>query len=290
MFKICKYQLKQGLLSTRTYIALLIGITIEIVNIMPLLEFSKVLGEPLNIFDAFLYFNCNGFNAAIVFLGLIILVSDIPFTAHTENYILLRTTKKKWVLGKIMYLLVMCIFYYIVLFLVGWLFTSDNIYIGNFWSQPIYQLSKDQNFMFQTEYNVNFQYNYLLTSFTPVIATVLSATLSICYGFIMSLFIFLMNLLFPRILGYFYSMLLHILNYMLIFIFTTHNFVKYSILGNNILIYHNFEGNKIGKYALTISQSYLLNIVIVIILIFFIIKSTYKYDFKTVVGVKNEYS
>ena len=118
-----------------------------------------------------------------------------------------------------------------------------------------------------------------------LIATVLSATLSICYGFIMSLFIFLMNLLFPRILGYFYSMLLHIVNYMLIFIFTSNKFVKYSLLGNNMLTYHNFEGNNIGKYALSISQSYLLNIVVVTILIFLIIKATYRYDFKTVVGV-----
>lgn len=290
MFKICKYQLKQGLISTKTYIALIIGIAIVIVNIMPLLKFSEVLNEPLNIVDGFLYFNCNGLNAAIAFLGLVILVSDIPFTASTENYLLLRTTKKKWILGKILYLLLMCIFYYVIIFLVSSLFISKNTYIGDYWSQPIYQLSNDKELILKTNYDVYFQYKYILTTYTPTIATIISANLSICYGFIMSLFIFLMNLLFPRILGYVYSMILHIINYMFVFIFTTGKFVKYSLLGNNLLTYHKFEGFSRGQNALSISQSYLINIVVIAILIYFIVKATYKYDFKTVVGVKNEYS
>ena len=281
MFEICKYQLRQGFFSIRTYIALLIGIVIEIVCIMPLGEFSKIINAPLNIYDAFLYFNLNSVNAVVVFLALVVLISDIPFTSHNENYVLLRTTKKKWVMGKILYLFIMCTFFYIVLFFVGTLFTADNFSCSNDWSKPLTTLSQDTNGTLQTEYNVYFPYKYLITKYSPFETTVLSITLSIFYGFVMSLFIFLMNLLFPRVLGYAYSMILHLINYTLIFVFTSHKFIKYSLLGNNLLAYHKIDGNVIGKFALTLKQSYVLDFVIILILVFLIMKSMRKYEFKT---------
>lgn len=286
MFNICKYQLKQSLRSPRTYIALLIGVIIVIIDIIPFIEFSKSIGETLNIFDAFIYYNSNRFNVAITFFGLLILISDIPFTTQNETYIILRTSRIKWVLGKMLYLLVMCAFYYLVLLIVSIVFSTGLFNIGNEWGEPLYALAKDENLIYSEQYDVYFGYNYILAELTPVSATLISIGLDISYGFIMSLFTFLMNLLFPIILGYIFSMLMHILNYILVFVFTTFNFIKYSILGNNLLIYHNFNTYEKGHFFLTLNQSYLLNIAIIMILAFLIVIASKKYDFKTVVNSK----
>lgn len=57
MFKICAHQFRQAFFSPRLYLALILGCTIQIISVFPLLDFSKAMGEPLGIFEAFIYFS-----------------------------------------------------------------------------------------------------------------------------------------------------------------------------------------------------------------------------------------
>ena len=50
MFKICAHQFRQAFFSPRLYLALILGCTIQIISVFPLLDFSKAMGEPLGIF------------------------------------------------------------------------------------------------------------------------------------------------------------------------------------------------------------------------------------------------
>lgn len=83
MFKICKHQFRQAFLSPRIYLAILLGCSIQIISAFPLLEYSSAMGKPLGILEAFIYFNCDIYTAACVFLGIVLLVADIPFS--TQN-------------------------------------------------------------------------------------------------------------------------------------------------------------------------------------------------------------
>lgn len=85
MFKICAHQFRQAFLSPRLYLALILGCTIQIISAFPLLDFSKAMGEPLGIFEAFIYFNTDTYTATCAFLGVVLMVSDIPFPARTKH-------------------------------------------------------------------------------------------------------------------------------------------------------------------------------------------------------------
>ena len=105
MFKICAHQFRQAFFSPRLYLALILGCTIQIISVFPLLDFSKAMGEPLGIFEAFIYFNTDTYTATCAFLGAVLMVSDIPFSSQNETYTLLRVSRKTWVAGKVLYLL-----------------------------------------------------------------------------------------------------------------------------------------------------------------------------------------
>ena len=82
MFNVCKHQFLSALVSPRFYIALLVGIVVHSLNILPLLELSKAIDKPVGITEGFLLFNNDIFSLAAASLGIIILISDIKYLPH----------------------------------------------------------------------------------------------------------------------------------------------------------------------------------------------------------------
>lgn len=286
MFKICLYQFRQSFSSPRFYIALLIGSVMQIVSSIPLLDFAKMQNQPLCIFEGFIYFNCETYIASAAFLGIILLVSDIPFSSQNETYTLMRVSRTKWVWGKIIYLFFSCVLYYAVVFLVGAVFISENAYIGNLWSSPIYYLAKNSGSNLAGNYNVFFPYNYILLGLTPVSAMIISLFLSVSYAFLMSLIIFWLNLKISRPLSYGLAMLIHIIGYLLAALFSSLFYMKFSLLGNSLLMYHDIGGYYKGKLFTTIPESFSLFFVLSIIVSFLILRAVRDYDFRITVGTK----
>ncbi len=281
MFKICKHQLKIAFSSPRIYIALFFGSVMQIVSEMPLLEFSKSIGKPLCILEGFIYLNSDTYIVAAAFLGIVIMVSDIPFSSENETYTLLRVSRKKWVGGKILYLFSVCSIYYIWILIVGMIFIRENAYIANFWSEPIYYLTK------QIEYGdipVYFPYSHILL-LSPLKAMLASFFLSVGYGFIMSLFLFLFNIKLSRSFGYLGAMVIHVIGYVLTVLFLTLDVVKYSLFGNSLLMYHVI-GNQYEELFMTLSESFLIYIVSAVIVSLLIFKAVKKYDFRITVGTR----
>ena len=241
MLRICAHQMKQALLSPRFYVALLIGAVVQMVTTVPLFDFAQSIGEPLHIVDAFLYYNGDVFSVAAASLGIILLVSDAPFTAQSEIYSLLRVSRYRWVVGKILYILSMCIAYYAVMFLVSVLYTAGNTFFENIWSQPLYMLARDDTGVFLVQYGVTFYYSYLLSEFSPYTAFFVSFFLSIGYAFVLSLLVFLLNLKLPNALAFLTATMFHVVNYCMLNIISTKIVQKYSLLVNSSLAYHEYQ-------------------------------------------------
>lgn len=285
MFKICAHQFKLTLSSPRTYIALFLGCVIQIISAIPLLEFSTALGRPLCIFDSFIYFNCDIFTAAAAFLGIVLLVSDIPFSSENETYTLLRVSRRQWVLGKALYLLCACAAYYLIVMAVGMLYIAENAYVGNFWSEPLYFLVKNPNSQIATDYSMYFPYSHVLL-LTPLWAAAASFGLSVAYSFVMSLFIFWFNLKLPRVIGYVFAIMIHVIGYLLTAVFLSLFYVKFSLFGNSLLMYHEIGGYENSKLFTSLPQSFLIYCICGVVLLYLVTRAIRKFDFKITVGTK----
>ncbi|MCM1468811.1 MAG: hypothetical protein NC086_11735 [Alistipes sp.] len=279
MFKIFRHQLRTAFASPRFYISLFMGCAIQIVGIMPLFEYSRGIGRPLSILEGFVYFCCERYTVSAVFLSIVFLVSDIPFSSENETYTLLRVSRWKWLTGKILYLLAACSLYYLVILLAGVIFLSGNAYVGNFWSEPFYYLACGMDI---GEYSAYFPYPHILL-LSPLQAVLIGIALNIAYGFTMSLFLFFCNLKLPKTLGYAVTTLLHAVFYMILSVFQSNYYARYSLLGNSLLMYHNVHG-KYRELLPSFAQSFLVFAVVIILLMILIFKEIQRYDFRITVG------
>lgn len=281
MFKICGHQLRMTWGSLRFYIALFMGCAVHIVGIMPLIEYAEGVGRPLGMLEGFIYFCCERYTTSAVFLGIVFLVSDIPFSSENETYTLLRVSRKKWLAGKVLYLFSACILFYLAVFLAGTAFLSGNAYAGNFWSEPFYYLARERN---TGNYSAYFPYPHILM-LSPLGAALIGFALDVAYGFVMSLFLFFCNLKLPKNLGYASTMLLHAAFYMILSVFQSQYYTRYSLLGNSMLMYHSVNG-EYGELLPSFFQSFMVFGGVAVILILFIFKSIRRYDFRITVGAK----
>lgn len=285
MFKVCKHQFMVAIISPRFYIALLVGIVVHSLNIMPYLELSNTIYEPVGFTEGFLLFNNDIFSLAAASIGIIILVSDIPFTSQNETYTLLRISRLEWISGKILYLLCACTVYYTVTFLSGVLLLLGNVRFSNEWSTPMQLLANDTSGTLGSKFGISFP-GYILHTYTPFQAFSISIVCSISYAFILSLITFWLNLKFKAPLAYFLSVMFHVVNYFMTKIFPTSAFWKYSIFANSSLRYHRFDVYSKSHNLLTISQACLVFFIFEIVLFLFIHRAVRKYDFKVTVGTK----
>lgn len=283
MFKICIHQLKCTLFSPRLYLSLLLGCVVQAISAFPLLEFSKTLGKPLGALEAFIYFNTDEYAAACIFLGAILMVSDIPFSAQNETYTLLRTSRRQWVFGKILYLLAISIVYYLVMLLFSILYISENAFIANTWSEIFPILVRVQAPELAGKYDVYFPYEHIM-ALSPVVACLAGYLLSVCYAFVMSLIIFLLNLRISKVLSYLAGIMIHVLGY-LISIGMLGNYVhRFSLLSHSLLMFHNIGGSQSEVLFPTLIQSFVVYAVIAVITAFLILRAIRNYDFRITVG------
>ena len=286
MFRICFHQLKHAFISPKFYTALLIGIVVQLVTTVPLFEYATVIGEPLCIVDGFLLYNSDFFSIAASSLGTVLLVSDIPFTSQDETYTLIRSSRKKWIYGKALYLLCICAIYYLVMFLSSVIYISGNAYFKNIWSQPLYMLTQDNSGAYLSEFGIYYRYPFLLSAYTPFQAFSIGIIASVIYAFVLSLIIFWINLKVSTSLGYFIAMMYHFLNYFMVTIFPTAVMQKFSLLAYASLNYHRYEFLESSYHLLSVPQVFVVFIAVSISLFLLISRAVKKYDFKVTVETR----
>lgn len=285
MLKICLHQLRIAVKSPRLYLTILIGCVMQIVSVTPLLNYACAIDKPLCIFESFIYLNCDTYISTAIFLAVVILVSDIPFSSNNEIFSLIRISRKRWLFGKCLYILVICIIYYGVISICGALYVLGNAYVENTWSLPIQMLSIDTNGVQYTLYKAYFPYAHVLC-LQPVFAFFICFLLSTLYAVLMSLVIFFMNLILKKKISFFLGIMFHILNYIFAAILPSLSFKRISLLANSLLMYHNIGDYYIGKQFTTIPKSVGILVSIIALLLFLLNCAAKKYDFVTVTGEK----
>ena len=197
---VMRWQFGTWLGSARTITAFLVCAAASLLDSVNLMKFARASGDPLNIFEPFIYNSSTLHIATLMFLGLMLLFADAPFTEQSAMYSLVRCSRVQWVVGKLMYILLSCAVYYIFSLAVTMIFFSPNAFAGNVWSAPFYELvMRDAA---ASSYHITVDPKLFMPAVTPYLAAFYALALNLGYGFFCGSLLFLINLSGSRVLGF----------------------------------------------------------------------------------------
>lgn len=133
-WKICLYQLRILSKSYKLYTVLICLFIFMKSFLKPLQEFLMETGEKVTPF-LFTFFMNGQFCAALVFAGVLLFFIDAPFYDKEKLFVMIRTGRKKWVLGQTFYIIVISVGYMFCWVVMSLLILVPKVTFQNEWGR-----------------------------------------------------------------------------------------------------------------------------------------------------------
>lgn len=180
---------------------ILIGIFV-FTNLQGVLDFSQDVGIPATPW-AFAHITSDYICQLVIMAGAVALFCDAPFNSEIQKYILPRAGHTAWAVGQCMYIVVLSFFYVFTVLVFSILPLLPNLKFENNWGKIWGTLARSTVAM---EYGIPFSTNdYLIGTYTPLCATVLSFLLSWGCCIWLGLLTYILNYVTGRYVGTFVS-------------------------------------------------------------------------------------
>lgn len=183
----------------RFYLALLLPMAFAGYHVSIWWRAGVWVGQPFSIFEPIVHFFSNRYIMIIYFNALFFVLCDAPFYSAFDGFLLIRTSRRQWYLGKCLLVVLFCLLYAVVVILFACLCALPFGYLGNLWSVVGQQMTQ-QSFGIFTGIIMPLPGGYL-NSLRPISALVLSMGLWWLYSCLLSLAALAANLYFKRWMG-----------------------------------------------------------------------------------------
>lgn len=135
----------------------------------------------------------------IIMLGLVMLFCDAPFLDDQQPYVVLRTGRRCWLVGQILYIFLGSAVYFFVVWLLSVLFLLPNVAFSAQWGKIIRTIV-ETNAAGQYQIPITFS-KQIIQMFGPVQATGISFFMSWLVGSFLGLLMFVINMHTNRAVG-----------------------------------------------------------------------------------------
>lgn len=240
MFRIAVRQLQWTILKPEFYVCVMVGVMGYVFNTILFIRFSLYLGEPINILEPFIAFSSNYVPVTISTLALLFLLSDLPYNAADDSFVLMRTTPRKWLLGKIIYLVMVCLVFYLAVAAATMLLSAPFAFLANIWSRTAEVMSFDNPMLSVNLYRVMFHAPHILSGLTPIQAAIHSYLLVTLYSVTLGSVMLLLKILIAKqYVGLCAVYIIHALGYLPMLVIM--GIRPFTLFGNALLAYHNLN-------------------------------------------------
>lgn len=209
-------KLQTWLSSLRVLASFLLGITLAVHYAVQYLLFAKAIGDPTQVFEAYIYVCSKPMSFCAITLGCLLLLSDAPFLTPLSQQEMLRIGRRKWQLGQIFYLFFSSVLYSLVMLvftsLCGMVITGTYLLGG--WSGAMEILAADQPISAIVNFEASFSFYNMMQSLGPNAATLLGILFNSLYFSLIGLIILCVNLVSKRNYGWIVASCIHFANYM----------------------------------------------------------------------------
>ncbi len=160
-----------------------------------LIHFSRSM--TYNIMPCIFPFLLNGrISKYLIMIGIIVLFYDAPFVDINEKYVIIRTGKKNWATGMIIYIMIAAAIYFFILTIFSIIVFSPNVFFANSWGKLMNTaaLNPMKSVPLYIDYTI-------LKTYTPLQAYLTSFFLNWCAATTIGLIMFLVNIYFKPYMG-----------------------------------------------------------------------------------------
>lgn len=138
-------------------------------------------------------------NIIIFYLALILLFCDAPFFDEQFPYLCMRSGRKVWVMGQILYLITASLIYVVAAYLLSILFCLPNLGFSQDWGKILRMMTMPMSNQFTKDYLTGIMQNpaqcaNVMAQYAPLQATLLSMLLMWLNGVFLGLLMFTVNL------------------------------------------------------------------------------------------------
>lgn len=134
-FRFAKLSVLGETKSPNFYLVLLIVFFMIQYNFSGISSFLYANGDKMNVFEFYIFFMSTPQSQLLYFVGLLLLSCGVLFYNSGAAYYLIRADREKWIMGQLLYLISMVVFYNV--FILGTLCTAcgGNLTLKNGWSE-----------------------------------------------------------------------------------------------------------------------------------------------------------
>lgn len=148
----------------------------------------------------------------IFIAGIVLMFSDAPFVKSISFYEIIRSGKRKWIFGEILYIFLMSIIYTLLVVLLTVLLLFPRLTPDLKWGKVLGTLAQTNAASAFGNSYMSLDYG-IMQRYTPIKAMLLSIVLSIIVCFLVGILIMLVNVLQKKIPGAAFGMLVGFFSY-----------------------------------------------------------------------------
>ncbi len=121
--------------SPRVWLTFILAFVLCLMLSNQAITFSQTYGTYMQILEPFIWTFGDADSVMISSLLLIMLFSDMPFITTATPYSLIRTTRKLWLAGQVLYVVIATFIYALFLLIVECILAAPRSFVGNMWSE-----------------------------------------------------------------------------------------------------------------------------------------------------------
>ena len=187
--------------SKRVIMGFVLGIALFGYWLNNFMQYVWDTGEPINILEAFIVVEHYYKNILFLVLGWLLIISDAPFIKGNTYLTLCRSSRKRWNIAMLQYIMAQAFLYVTCIAAVSVIVSCSNGYVGNMWSSPTYELAMDTTLNINEKYHISFSWINVLENMTVPQAFMITFAFLLLYLVALGILLYVCNLLLKEIYG-----------------------------------------------------------------------------------------
>ena len=165
------------------------------------LQYALDIGEPVNILEAFIVVEHHHKSILFLIVGWLLIISDAPFIKRNTYLSLCRSSRKKWNVAMLQYIIIQAFLYVASIAIVSVAASFFCGFWGNIWSSPVYNLAMDNRNHLGVKYNISFPWVNVMQAMTVPQAFMITFVFLFLYLIVIGFLLYVCNLLLKEIYG-----------------------------------------------------------------------------------------